>query len=284
MAPKSPNAVNASRAKSRMEGGSSKLAIPAIDTLSTRCRSTSDESLGISAEVGVSFASEPVTFEARPSPTTMEWQVSLPGVGFVSAAVPPNPLKASYAGYEWNPAVIFRVPLSEYFAISGTLQVDFEYDWTRGICARRFNTPLSMSYPAVPDGARKATPERVELTILETLRSLSASGPDEDGVSDTFLAAIQSDWLETTFGTNSYQVVVHVPRNKAIMDYLIAHPDIARDSSGPFSPRWLSDWLVKHVELTHRDVDTIIKDNPGDERIQCTDGVIVLTDTFEPVE
>ncbi|WP_122260902.1 hypothetical protein [Ornithinimicrobium cerasi] len=242
--------------------------------------------IGLNASVGVSFSSDSVRFAARPTLSSMEWRTDLPGVGFVSPAVPANPFRASYAGYEWSPALIYRVPVGADFKVTATLSVDFEYDWTRGITARSFTDSVTSSYPPAAEEATTGVEgqQPPSMTILETLRSLASQGPGQPGQTDTFLAALESDWLTDAFGDSNLQTLVIVPTNQAIADYLDAHPDVALQSGGPLSPRWLSEWLSRHLfnivpVTTGPDLDQA--GMPPGEYIACTDGLICLTDRFD---
>jgi hypothetical protein len=247
-------------------------------------------SLGIEASVGVSFSSEAVRFAARPTLSSMEWRVDLPGVGFVSPGVPANPFRASYAGYLWNPAAIFKVPEGAPFSLGADLSVDFEYNWTRGITKRHFTDtlPLSFTHPAVGAEALEAAPRP---TILETLRELCAPGSGADGDADTFLAALESDWLKSTFGDSNLETLVVVPTNQAIEGYLTEHPDVALESGGPLGPRWLSTWLMDHMrnlvpvsDDQRARLEARATADSGNRTFFCSDGIVVLTDDFDAAE
>lgn len=251
---------------------------------------TGEGSLQVNASVGVSFTSEAVRFAARPSLNTMEWRVDLPGVGFVSPAVPANPLRASYAGYLWNPAVIYRVPAGAPFAVTADLVVDFEYDWTRGITARHFNEPVTLVWPpvAAEDVGRAESADGVELlTLLETLRSLCSTGASDPGQADTFVAAIDAQGLTSSFGESRVSTLLVVPTNQAIKTYLEEHPQTALESGGPLTGRWVSRWLEEHMynmEGTPADGQARLAAAggavPQGRYIPCSDGAILLTDSF----
>ncbi len=88
---------------------------------------------GVSGSFSANFASPDVKFAESMFPNHVQWNVSLPGVGYVSPGVPANPESPSYAGYDWYFGAIFVVPAGSTFALSVNTQVDWNFDYTRGI-------------------------------------------------------------------------------------------------------------------------------------------------------
>jgi hypothetical protein len=243
-------------------------------------------SLEVNTSVGVSFTSESVRFAARPSLTSMEWRVDLPGVGFVSPAVPANPFRASYAGYIWNPALICKVPAGSPLGVSADLTVDFEYNWTRGITARRFTQTVQRTWPP-PGEADALTGAPVEGTIVETLRSLCTAGPGAPGRADTFVAALDTEGLIDGFGDSHLSTLLVVPTNEAIKEHMENDPETALQSGGPLSRRWVTRWLEEHMvnkKQISPDAGDLLKAAgdgvPPGEYFPCSDGGIYLTDVF----
>lgn len=90
-------------------------------------------SAGVSTGFGQSFSSPDVTIaEARVS-GSVRWDVSLPGVGFMSPGVPANPKEPSYAGYTWYFGAIFQVPLGAKLAVRVHPGATWKFDYTRGV-------------------------------------------------------------------------------------------------------------------------------------------------------
>jgi hypothetical protein len=88
---------------------------------------------GISTGFGASFSSPDVVIAASQQPSGVRWDIDLPGVGFISPAVPPNPKPPSYAGYTMYFGAIFVVPKGTPFKACVAPRIDWEFDWTRGI-------------------------------------------------------------------------------------------------------------------------------------------------------
>jgi hypothetical protein len=88
---------------------------------------------GVSGSFGASFSSPDVVFAHSMFEHHVQWLVKLPGVGYISPAVPANPEEPSYAGYEWRFGAIFVVPFGQPFSVDVKAQVFWEFDYTRGI-------------------------------------------------------------------------------------------------------------------------------------------------------
>lgn len=238
----------------------------------------------LSASVGVSFTASEVSFATRPSPTSISWRTSLPGVGWLGPAVPPNPARPSYAGYLWNPAVIFELPQGMSPDLHGEFVVDFEYNYTRGLRARGFTDPITLQYKI--DGMA-ANPKPQLPTILERLAELTASN-GVSGQTDTFLAALHRSGAASGFGDSTVQLLVVAPTNKAIEAYLTAHPAIAAAAVSPANARWLEDFLVERILPL-----SVGKSGPAalarlqkatsthGEWLPCADGILHLSNEFE---
>ena len=185
----------------------------------------------LSANVGVSFTASEVSFAARPATQSIEWQARLPHVGWVSAGVPANPGRPSYAGYIWNAAAIIEVPQGATPNFKGRFEVDFEFNWTRGIRKRSFTPEIDLVYQSL---TRTGTSD-IEVipplpTILETLRSL-ASSTGRDGKTDTFLAALENSRVIDALGDSNLDQIVIAPTNLAVQTYFDQH---RKSRSRPF--------------------------------------------------
>ena len=88
---------------------------------------------GVSGSFGATFSSPDVRFATSQVGQLTRWDVSLPGVGYVSPAVPANPEGPSYAGYKWYFGAIYAVPKGDGFRLSVRPTVKWEFDYTRGI-------------------------------------------------------------------------------------------------------------------------------------------------------
>jgi hypothetical protein len=98
---------------------------------------------GVSGSFGASFSSPDVRFAQSKFDQHVQWDVKLPGVGFVSPGVPANPEEPSFAGYEWNFGAIVVTPAGKPFALNVHTMVSWNFDYTRGIT---YDTkPLSQS-------------------------------------------------------------------------------------------------------------------------------------------
>ncbi|MEH6691713.1 MAG: hypothetical protein V7774_11050 [Pseudorhizobium pelagicum] len=238
----------------------------------------------LSASVGVSFTASEVSFASRPSTNSISWRTSLPGVGWLGPATPPNPAEPSYAGYLWNPAVIFEVPQGAFPALEGDFVVDFEYNWTRGIRARGFNDVIPLHFQ--PDGVAATREEKLP-TILERLAELG-SHEGEPGRSDTFLAALQRSGAARGFGDSTVQLLVTAPTNAAFAGYFSDHPAVAAAAVSPANMRWLEDFLAQRIHpLTAGKVGPNLMTRiqkattSSGDWFQCADGVLHLSDDYE---
>lgn len=242
----------------------------------------------INTSVGISFTASEVSFAARPATGSIEWHTSLPHVGWISPAVPANPGRTSYAGYIWNPAVIFEVPQGKVPALSGQLEVDFEFNWTRGIRKRSFTPVLDLVYQPVA-GKIGATDSAGTLpTILETLHRL-ARGPETAGKTDTFLAALLQTGLAGAFGDSNLEQFVIAPTNTAIEAYFEANPSVALAASSLANQRWLTDWVTERVislppksawQTTLAKIKAAAVGNG--EWYDCADGTLFVSDCYAP--
>nr|CAD6408901.1 hypothetical protein REQ54_00464 [Rhizobium sp. Q54] len=238
----------------------------------------------LSASVGVSFTASEVSFAARPATRSISWRASLPGVGWLGPAVPPNPARPSYAGYLWNPAVIFELPQGQTPALEGTFLVDFEYNWTRGIRKRAFDKPIALSYQ--PE--KHAIDAEAKLpTILERLTELGAT-PGTPGRTDTFLAALRSSGAIKGFDDSNVKLLVIAPTNQAIEGYFSANPTVAAAAVSPANARWLEDFLGERIKplgggtLSSDTLARLRKATTSQgEWFDCADGTLHLTDEYE---
>ncbi len=244
----------------------------------------------LNASVSVSFSASEVSFVASPASTAIEWYTRLPHVGWISPAYPANPGNASYGGYIWNPALIFEVPEGRPLVVSGSLEVDFEFNWTRGIRKRSFTPVISLAYH--PDGKPRVADDAGKLpTIVQKLHSLAASA-GQDGETDAFLAVLDRLDLLTSFGDSTLQQVVIAPSNKAIEKYLTDHPALALEWSGVQANRWWADWIDARI----RNIEPAASTNPAmlaglkkvltpkERYYQCADGQLIVTDDYKRSE
>lgn len=241
---------------------------------------------GLNASVSISFSASEVSFVASPASTAIEWYTRLPHVGWISPAVPANPGNASYGGYIWNPALIFEVPEGLPLMVTGSLEVDFEFNWTRGIRKRSFTPVIPLAYH--PDGKPRLAEEAGKLpTIVQKLHALAASR-GQDGETDAFLAVLGRLDLLKSFGDSTLQQIVIAPSNKAIETYLTDHPALALQWSGVQASRWWNDWIDARI----RNIEPAASTNsaalsglkkalaPADRYYQCADGILVVTDDY----
>lgn len=241
----------------------------------------------LSANVGVSFTASEVSFAARPATQSIEWQARLPHVGWVSAGVPANPGRPSYAGYIWNAAAIIEVPQGATPNFKGRFEVDFEFNWTRGIRKRSFTPEIDLVYQSL---TRTGTSD-IEVipplpTILETLRSL-ASSTGRDGKTDTFLAALENSRVIDALGDSNLDQIVIAPTNLAVQTYFDQHPQIALEAVSPANQAWLDSWVAERIISTPpgsvelATLSASIKSMSEGEWYQCADGLLLVTDTYE---
>lgn len=90
-------------------------------------------SAGVSGSFSASYSSPSVTFASAQVGDVVRWDVSMPGVGYISPANPANPREPSYAGYKWYYGVIYAVPKGHGFSIAVSPTIVWEFDYTRGI-------------------------------------------------------------------------------------------------------------------------------------------------------
>jgi hypothetical protein len=88
---------------------------------------------GVSGGFGASFSSPDVTIATSQVGDHVRWDVKLPSVGYVSPGNPANPREPSYAGYKWYFGVIYAVPKAKGLILSVNPEIDWEFDYTRGI-------------------------------------------------------------------------------------------------------------------------------------------------------
>lgn len=88
---------------------------------------------GASASFGASFSSPNVRFGQSMFQHHVQWDVSLPGVGFLQPAVPANPEEPSFKGYKWYFGAIMVMPKEKSFSVNVTSSVAWDFDYTRGI-------------------------------------------------------------------------------------------------------------------------------------------------------
>lgn len=242
---------------------------------------------GLSASVGVSFSASEVSFAARPSLTSVEWYTGLPHVGWVGPSNPPNPGEPSYAGYLWNPAIIFEVPEGKAPQLGGKLEVDFEYNWTRGIRVRPHFANIDLVYvPTVAtDGI--ADEDKQLPTIMERLYMLSAAG-GKDGKTDTFLFALRQTGVSRNFDDSNLEQLVIAPTNAAIDAHFTRHPEVALQAVAPTNMRWLEDWVSERVislppkaewQTSLAKLKGAIGSNGHLEK--CSDGLLFVSDEYE---
>ena len=88
---------------------------------------------GVSAGFSASFASPDVVTGHAAVGKLLRWDISLPGVGFVSPGNPANPKEPSFAGYRWYFGAIYELPKNEQFSLRVHPRVEWHFDYTRGI-------------------------------------------------------------------------------------------------------------------------------------------------------
>lgn len=244
--------------------------------------------VGLNASVSVSFSASEVSFRASPAMTSVEWFARLPHVGWLGAAVPANPGIASYGGYLWNPAVIFEVPQGQPLVVAGSLEVDFEYNWTRGIRKRSFTPVVALSYHADGKPVSAAEPPPSLPTILEQLRTLTASA-GQDGETDTFLSVLDRLDLTSSFGDSTLEQIVIAPTNAAVERYFSAHPRLSLEWSGVQASRWWNDWIggrIHNMQPGGSASPAVMAGvrnalSEGDRIYRCADGLLIVTDDYE---
>ena len=87
----------------------------------------------VNAGFGESYSTPSVTIAQTTSGKTVSWNIKLPGVGFQSPGVPANPHEPSYAGYSWKFGVIFEVPKGQPLKVLVKPEIEWAFDYTRGI-------------------------------------------------------------------------------------------------------------------------------------------------------
>lgn len=243
----------------------------------------------LSANVGVSFTASEVSFAARPATQSIEWQARLPHVGWVSPGMPANPGRPSYAGYIWNAAAIIEVPQGTMPNLKGRFEVDFEYNWTRGVRKRSFTPMIDLVYQSlISTGADQAQEELRLPTILETLRSLAAT-TGRDGKTDTFLMALEQSRVIDALGDSNLDQIVIAPTNTAIQTYFDDHPQTALEAASPANQAWLDSWVAARVIATPPNaieaarLSASVKSVAGmaGEWFECADGLLLVTDSYE---
>jgi hypothetical protein len=241
----------------------------------------------LNAAVNISFTASEVSFRASPSRSSVEWRVALPRVGWLGPAVPANPGRASYGGYVCTPAIIFEVDQGAFMMLSGQLEVDFEYNWTRGIRKRALTPNVTLQYtrdgkPLQDAGAGTRLP-----TILEKLQEFAAS-EGRDGETDSFLSVLGRLGLTTSFGDSTLQQLVVAPTNKAIERHFDAHPTLALKWSGVQANRWWEDWIDMRIHNMHPKsavnpaVIAVLRNalSGSDRLFECADGILVITEDY----
>lgn len=245
---------------------------------------------GVNASVSVSFTASEVSFRSAPSVASIEWYARLPHVGWLGPALPANPGQASCGGYLWNPVAIFEVPEGQPLLVAGSLEVEFEFDWTRGIAADIQMATISLN--GGPGGSLPLADSSERLpTIVEQLYML-ASGEGQKGETDTFLSVLERLKLLKSFGNSALDQTVFVPRNSAITKYLSEHQDLALQWSGVQANGWWNDWIEKRIvnlppkSSNHSSAIVSLKKAlaTADKYYHCSDGLLVLTDDYERSE
>lgn len=173
-------------------------------------------------------------------------------------------------------------------ALSGQLEVDFEFNWTRGIRKRSFTPVLDLVYQPVAGKTGATDSAKTLPTILQTLHSL-AKGPDAPGKTDTFLSALLQTGLAGAFGDSNLEQFVIAPTNAAIEAYFEANPSVALAASSLANQRWLTDWVTERVfSLPPKSAwqTTLAKMKSANasngEWYDCADGTLFVSDCYEP--
>jgi hypothetical protein len=270
---------------------------------------------GFNAGVSFSFSASEVSFTARPMEKEVSWFVRLPYVGWLSGGVPANPGNASYGGYEWEAAAIFSIQgPSNPIMIEAEFSTGFRYDWTRGTLwdqwyavsniSGNFNwTPPveETSAISVVEKRNVSTAETIalpspgttdEFTILETLRKMCAivGGPEvdqKDGITDTFVAAIELCGIDREMGSLDACTVVVALTNKAWERFFSQSKGLQKYRViGPGSQELFYNQIASYMvslpsKLRKEANSEVRKLAANDEDIsfyECRDGFLILYD------
>lgn len=248
---------------------------------------------GVSASVGVSFTAPDVRYAVRPARNSVVWQVALPGVGADGPGIPANPLEASYAGQWWQPMLVVSVAKNAPLVVDASMEIDFCYDYTRGIRYRTLYATGSWTglKPAasqaaatepmvvVPGDARppiEPPAETRSYTVVELMRALSST-PDARGLADSFLASMRFTQMADEFSVTDLRYVVACPENGALVSWLAENPVRGVTLSGPGSYRPLYDFDADRVQRLAPGADTRAVDEllrSLAQRFDCKDGVL----------
>jgi hypothetical protein len=183
----------------------------------------------------------------------------------MAPAVPANPGRSSYNGFSWNPGIIFAVPVTENFKIKVRHEVEWEYDYTRGITCYNYRAAKasdSLEFKAdkishyvlstdkvhlkMADGSSQdyRTGEKSLPFMLEKIEELA-------GTEDCRLATLYSAIKLTNFlrgvDSTSFKTVLFAPTNRAFEDLINTQVPSSFDLFGPDSVHYVRDLLSRLV-------------------------------------
>jgi hypothetical protein len=256
---------------------------------------------------GVSFTSPEVTFAASPGNDNILWKVRLPKIGWVSPSVPANPGGASYNGYKWLPAVIFRVPKGKTCQLQINATVPWGYDYTRGIRNDTKTFSVSENYSFGPDSFdSKPLPPKPELSILETLRRGEWAHGEQLNTFQTLLGGLDFANITRDLEDSNIKDTLVAPTDGAYAKYLKDLKN-AQALAGPGKETAVIQAMQKlfHIGIVPSDLrpgaetqlpsaaggmgtmranggSTYFNGIPG-RRIPCTDGEVLVVDTYPSV-
>jgi hypothetical protein len=264
---------------------------------------------GVSAGFGVSFSSPEVTFAVSPGDNNILWKVRLPKIGWMSPSVPANPGGASYNGYKWLPAVIFRVPKGQACQLQIKATVPWGYDYTRGIRndTKSFDVTENYSFgPEDSDSRRRRSEPKPELSILETLRRGEWAHGERLNSFQTLLGGLEFANITRDLEDSNITDTLVSPTDKAYATYFKDLKN-AQALLGPGKETAVIQAMQKlfHIGILPSDLPTgaeiqlpsaagsmgTLRANGGStyfngipgRRIPCTDGEILVVDSYPPV-
>lgn len=254
----------------------------------------------LNAGFGVSFSTPEVTFSVSSDLTSVDWDVHLPCVGWQSPGRPPNPATASYNGYLWRPSAIFRVKKGDQFKAQITGEVDWDFDWTRGITydQQQARFDQTFEYTGVSTEAGESREEPL-YPIVETLQRRPAEFA-------TLVQALEFLDIARYFDNGITENTLIAPTNEAFSQGLWGPSGAAERLLGPGTEDALNEYLrslilvgdvTKHAgsgrqvvrDVGGREVEVALRDGVlqcGDVplavrfTVPCTDGVIIGVDAM----
>lgn len=265
----------------------------------------------VNASVGFTFNTEEVRISAITGNGSLDWLIDLPKVGWLGSGLPPQPGRSSYNGFFWTPAVIFEVPLGTVFTLSGKNEIEWEYDYTRGISYYKsgfsqefnnivFNDTEVTDYRIgngdverlLPNGSLQRygleipAPQNLPYMMQEIERRASTEG----NVLSTLLAGVTLTDLLDGLGSTGLRTVFFAPKNEAFVGLIDSNKKLALDLFGPDSKRELRYLLAKlihnfpaeHLDQVSSALTEIFLDEF--EPVPVREGMLMISETFPVIE